>query len=83
VQGLERAVELAPYDKNVRWMLVQELISDEAWAYAYRTLMPLANDPHNRNDENPAIKLLAELKEKAEAKAKTAEEKPAKENAKS
>jgi tetratricopeptide (TPR) repeat protein len=83
VQGLERAVELAPYDKNVRWMLVQELISDEVWAYAYRTLMPLANDPHNRNDENPAIKLLAELKEKAEAKAKTAEEKPAKENAKS
>jgi hypothetical protein len=67
VQGLERAVELAPYDKNVRWMLVQQLINDEAWAYAYRTLMPLANDPHNRNDENPAIKLLAELKDKIDA----------------
>ena len=29
--------------------------------------MPLANDPHNRSENNPAIPLLAEIKEKYEA----------------
>ena len=33
---------------------------------AYRTLMPLANDPHNRSEDNPAIALLAEIKQKIE-----------------
>lgn len=65
--GLERALELAPYDKNVRWQLVQLLMSEKKNALAYRTLMPLANDPHNRSDDNPAIGLLAEIKQKVEA----------------
>lgn len=68
--GLERALQLAPYDKNVRWQLTQQLISEEKYAAAYRILLPLANDPHNRGDDNPATALLAQIKEKWEQKAK-------------
>lgn len=65
--GLERALQLAPYDQAVRWQVVQQLVDDENFGGAYRTLMPLANDPHNRSENNPAIPLLAEIKEKYEA----------------
>ena len=68
VHGLERALQLAPYDQAVRWQVVQQMIDDESYPYAYRTLMPLANDPHNRSEQNPAIALLAEIKTKWEAK---------------
>jgi tetratricopeptide (TPR) repeat protein len=70
VLGLEKALQIAPFDKNVRWQVVQQLKKDKAWAAAYRVLMPLANDPHNRGEDNPAIPLLAELKEKALAEKK-------------
>lgn len=66
--GLRRALELAPYDKGVRWQVVQQMIDDEDYAIAYRTLMPLANDPHNRGEDNPAVALLAEIKTKSDAK---------------
>ncbi len=66
--GLERALELAPYDQNVRWQVVQQLIDEEAYSTAYRMLMPLANDPHNRSEDNPAIALLDEIKQKWDAK---------------
>jgi hypothetical protein len=67
--GLERALQLAPYDQGVRWQVVQQLVDEEAYSAAYRTLMPLANDPHNRGEDNPAIALLADIKQKWEAKA--------------
>lgn len=66
--GMERALQLAPYDQNVRWQLVQLYLNEDSIALAYRTLMPLANDPHNRSKDNPAIVLLAEIKQKIEAK---------------
>lgn len=66
--GLERALQLAPYDQNVRWQVVQQMIDEESYPAAHRTLMPLANDPHNRSEDNPAIALLAEIKAKWEAK---------------
>jgi Protein of unknown function (DUF1570) len=69
--GLERALQLAPYDQGVRWQVVQQLVDEEAYGAAYRTLMPLANDPHNRGEDNPAIALLADIKLKWEAKAVT------------
>jgi len=68
--GLERALELAPYDTDVRWQLTQQLIAEEKYVIAYRILLPLANDPHNRSDDNPALKLLAQIKEKWERRAK-------------
>ena len=68
--GLERALQLAPYDKGVRWQVTQQLIEEEEYATAYRTLLPLANDPHNRIEENPAVALLADIKQKWEQKGK-------------
>jgi tetratricopeptide (TPR) repeat protein len=65
--GLERALQLAPYDQSVRWQVVQQMVDEESYSIAYRTLMPLANDPHNRSEKNPAIALLAEIKQKWEA----------------
>lgn len=64
IHGLERALQLAPYDRDTRWQLVQQLMAEKSYRLAYRTLMPLANDPHNRSDDNPAIALLAEIKQK-------------------
>jgi Protein of unknown function (DUF1570) len=66
--GLERALQLAPYDQGVRWQVVQQLVDEEAYSAAYRVLMPLANDPHNRGEDNPAIALLADIKQKWEAR---------------
>ncbi len=65
--GLERALQLAPYDKGVRWQTVQQMINDDNYALAYRTLMPLANDPHNRGEDNPAAGLLTVIKAKWDA----------------
>lgn len=69
-QGLERALQLAPYDKSVRWELTQQLVAEEKYAIAYQILLPLANDPHNRGDDNPAMKLLAQIKQKWEQQPK-------------
>lgn len=66
--GLERALQLAPYDKGVRWQTVKQMADDENYAIAYRTLMPLANDPHNRGEDNPAANLLGLIKTKWDAK---------------
>lgn len=66
--GLQWALQLAPYDQGVRWQVVQQLINEEAYGAAYRTLMPLANDPHNRGEDNPAIALLADIKQKWETR---------------
>ena len=62
--GLERALQLAPYDQGVRWQVVAQLMNEEKWSLAYRELLPLANDPHNRGEDNPAIIMLAQIKEK-------------------
>ncbi len=67
--GLERALQLAPYDQNVRWQVVKQMIDEKSFSLAYRTLMPLANDPHNRGENNPAVALLADVKQKWEAQA--------------
>ncbi|MEQ1551957.1 hypothetical protein [Sphingorhabdus sp.] len=69
--GLERALLLAPYDQGIRWQVVQQLMHEEAWSTAYRVLMPLANDPHNRSENNPAITKLAEIKAKLQPNQKT------------
>ena len=69
--GLERALLMAPYDQGIRWQVVQQLMHEEAWPAAYRVLMPLANDPHNRSENNPAITKLAEIKAKLQPNQKT------------
>jgi tetratricopeptide (TPR) repeat protein len=60
VKGLERAFELVPQDKGLRFMLASQQISAGQIDQAKRTLRPLAYDPHMPPD-NPAAALLALL----------------------
>ncbi|MCW2380775.1 MULTISPECIES: hypothetical protein [unclassified Sphingobium] len=46
VAGLERAVVLAPFDQNLRTMLVMQLLRDQRYDDALINLGPLAFDPH-------------------------------------
>jgi tetratricopeptide (TPR) repeat protein len=79
--GLERALSLAPFDQRLRWDVVQQLLDEEKYMLAHFTLLPLANDPHNRSEDNPALKLLAEVKKKIEMQALKSEGKPEKKTA--
>jgi tetratricopeptide (TPR) repeat protein len=46
VQGLERAVELAPFDLNVRFTLAVQQLKDNQRNLARKTLVPVANSAH-------------------------------------
>ena len=57
VDGLEWALELAPYDGNLRMLVASRQMEDKRFAEAIRTIRPLAYNPHAGAD-NPAIALL-------------------------
>jgi tetratricopeptide (TPR) repeat protein len=61
LDGLEWALELAPYDDSVRMMVATRQMHDKRFAEAIRTISPLAYNPHLGAD-NPAIGLLAEAR---------------------
>lgn len=73
LDGLEWALELAPYDGSVRMMVAARQMQDKRFAHAVRTISPLAYHPHAGAD-NPAMKLLEKAREglAAEPKAETA-----------
>ena len=60
VAGLERAFDLVPQDKGLRFMLAGQQINADQIDEAKRTLRPLAFDPHSAAD-NPAATLLTLL----------------------
>lgn len=62
LEGLEWALELAPYDDNVRMMVAGRQMQDRRFAQAIRTISPLAHHPHAGAD-NPAIALLKKAQE--------------------
>ena len=62
LDGLEWALELAPYDANVRMMVAMRQMYDKRFADAIRTISPLAYNPHLGAD-NPAIALLDKARE--------------------
>ncbi len=62
LDGLEWALELAPYDANVRMMVARRQMQDKRFAQAIRTISPLAYNPHAGAD-NPAIALLEKARE--------------------
>ena len=57
LDGLEWALELAPYDSTVRMLLASRQMEDKRFAEAIRTISPLAYNPH-LPAENPAMALL-------------------------
>jgi len=62
LDGLEWALELAPYDGGVRWMVATRQMQEKRFADAIRTISPLAYNPHAGAD-NPAIELLEYARE--------------------
>ena len=59
VEGLEWALSLAPFDSTVRWLVAKQQMTDERYAEARATLVPLAFGPH-RADDNRARRLYDE-----------------------
>jgi hypothetical protein len=66
LDGLEWALQLAPYDASVRMMVAARQMQDKRFAEVIRTISPLAYHPHAGAD-NPAMTLL----EKARAELAT------------
>lgn len=67
VDGLEWALQLAPFDGSLRWLVTQQLINDERYQDAVRTLTPLAYSPHEGEHTDAARKLLKEVEARLEA----------------
>jgi len=65
VQGLQRALELAPYDPQLRWMNANQYMADGKYAWAAVTLGPLANSPHPSSLSESAQVLMQEAEAKA------------------
>ena len=70
VQGLQRALELAPYDPQLRWMNANQYMADGKYAWAAATLAPLANNPHPSSLTEMAQALMEEAETKAAGLAK-------------
>jgi len=70
VQGLRRALELAPYDPQLRWMNANQYMADRKYAWAAVTLGPLANSPHPSSLSERAQALMKEAEAKAAQAAK-------------
>jgi len=65
VQGLQRALELAPYDPQLRWMNANQYMADGKYTWAAVTLGPLANSPHPSSLSETAQALMKEAEAKA------------------
>ncbi|MGQ0429485.1 MAG: hypothetical protein ACT4UQ_06110, partial [Gammaproteobacteria bacterium] len=66
VDGLAWAMQQAPFDASVRWLVSQELISDNRLADAAEVLAPLAYSPHRNEFTDKALKLLQEVQARIE-----------------
>lgn len=68
VEGLEWALQLAPYDQSLRVRVAQQQISDSRLEQAIITLRPLANSPHENKATRMAEELINTLQERLEKK---------------
>ena len=66
IDGLERAMELAPFDASVRWLVAQQMVSDKRFKEAAQTLAPLAYSPHPDEHADMARKLLKDVEARLE-----------------
>ena len=71
IAGLEWAMELAPFDGSLRWLVAQQMIQDKRFKEAARTLAPLAYSPHPGENTDRARELLKDIEAQiAESKLK-------------
>jgi hypothetical protein len=68
VDGLEWALQLAPFDQNLRSLVVNQMITDERYELAAQTLAPLAYSPHPGEATENARRLLEELETRVQRK---------------
>jgi tetratricopeptide (TPR) repeat protein len=61
IAGLEWAMELAPFDASLRWLVAQQMIADDRLQQAAQTLVPLAYSPHPGQHTDQARKLLQDV----------------------
>jgi tetratricopeptide (TPR) repeat protein len=61
IDGLEWAMQLAPFDASLRWLVAQQMVSDERFEDAALTLAPLAYSPHPGEHTDMARRLLKEV----------------------
>ena len=61
IAGPEWAMQLAPFDSSLRWLVVQQMVADERFADAAVTLAPLAYSPHPGEGTEKARELLKEI----------------------
>jgi cytochrome c-type biogenesis protein CcmH/NrfG len=67
IEGLEWAMELAPFDASLRWLVAQQMVSDERFKEAAQTLAPLAYSPHPGEHTVMAKQLLKDVEARLEA----------------
>jgi len=68
VDGLELALNLAPFDSGVRWVAAQRQMAEGRYADARDTIVPLALNPHV-SDDSEAKTLLREAEKQLAAEA--------------
>lgn len=66
IEGLEWALQLAPYDQGLRLNVAQQQIGDNRLEQAIRTLRPLANSPHENGATRIAETLIQTLQRRLE-----------------
>lgn len=76
VDGLEWAMQLAPFDARVRWLVANQMIMDDRYADAANVLAPLAYSPHPGEHTDRARRLLEEVEAKAKGGAEQSQESP-------
>lgn len=64
IEGLEWAMELAPFDASLRWLVAQQMVSDERYQEAAQTLGPLAYSAHPDKNTEEALRLLKDVEAK-------------------
>lgn len=69
VNGLIKAMRIAPYDENLRWMLADQLVRENKFELAINVMGPLANHPHSAETAKAAQEFIDEIKQKASADA--------------
>jgi tetratricopeptide (TPR) repeat protein len=65
IEGLVWAMQLAPFDSSVRWLVANQMILDDRYAEAANVLAPLAYSPHPGEHTEQARRLLEEVEAKA------------------
>jgi cytochrome c-type biogenesis protein CcmH/NrfG len=76
IDGLEWALQLAPFDSSLRWLVAQQMVEDRRYKEAVQMLGPLAYSPHPGKNTEAALRLLNEVEAKLESGQSPAPESP-------